>query len=117
MSRQPRYIDADKLLDDVRRIESVNKGGFFHDVIKQILLSMEWLIGRQQPAEVEPVRHGQWIEHNDDDTVHCHCSVCEWESHWYEDDVYGMPRCPNCGARMEQVEDKNWRMEVSGWNL
>ena len=42
---------------------------------------------------------GEWIE-VDDVSISCRCSVCGWEAHLYEDDVYGMPYCPNCGARM-----------------
>lgn len=52
-------------------------------------------------ADVVPVKHGKWIE-DDHPTVIGHCSVCGWESHYYEDDVVGMDYCPNCGARMEK---------------
>ncbi len=59
-------------------------------------------------ADVEELpsaeRKGKWIE-DDDPTVKGHCSVCGWESHYYEDDVVGMPFCPNCGARMEGEEE------------
>jgi len=48
-------------------------------------------------------RKGKWIE-DDDPTVKGHCSVCGWESHYYEDDVVGMPYCPNCGADMRGEE-------------
>lgn len=49
---------------------------------------------------VEPEqKKGEWIE-DDDATVRGHCSVCGWESHYCEDDVVGMPFCPNCGANM-----------------
>ena len=55
---------------------------------------------------IEPLRHlcygrpqGEWIE-VDDSLISCKCSICDWESHMHEDDVYGMPYCPNCGARM-----------------
>lgn len=43
---------------------------------------------------------GEWIE-VDDASISCRCSVCGWEAHLYEDDVYGMPYCPNCGAKMK----------------
>ena len=46
---------------------------------------------------------GKWIE-VDDDRISGKCSVCGWEAHLYEDDVVGMPYCPNCGARMEGEE-------------
>ena len=42
---------------------------------------------------------GEWIE-VDDASISCRCSACGWEAHLYEDDVYGMPYCPNCGAHM-----------------
>lgn len=44
---------------------------------------------------------GRWIDLRDDDSTEaCKCSECEWTGHLYEDDVYGMLYCPNCGARM-----------------
>ena len=49
------------------------------------------------------VVHGEWIE-VDDVSISCRCSVCGWEAHLYEDDVYGMPYCPNCGAKMTERE-------------
>ena len=48
---------------------------------------------------------GEWIE-VDDYFIRCKCSICGWESHKYEDDVYGMPYCPNCGACMKGVNDE-----------
>jgi hypothetical protein len=48
---------------------------------------------------------GEWIE-VDDDLISCRCSVCGWEAHLYEDDVYGMPYCPNCGCRMKGADDE-----------
>lgn len=53
-------------------------------------------------ADVQPVRHGYWID-VDDELISGRCSVCGWESHLYEDDVVGMPYCPNCGAKMDEV--------------
>ena len=52
-------------------------------------------------AQAEPVKHGWWID-PDDTVIACICSVCGWESNLYEDDVMGMPYCPNCGARMDK---------------
>ena len=48
---------------------------------------------------------GEWIE-VDDVSISCRCSVCGWEAHLYEDDVYGMPYCPNCGCRMKGADDE-----------
>ena len=53
--------------------------------------------------EVAVVRHGHWVDLRDEEneTRAGYCSACGWESHVYEDDVIGMPYCPNCGARMD----------------
>lgn len=51
-------------------------------------------------------QQGEWIE-VDDVSISCRCSVCGWEAHLYEDDVYGMPYCPNCGAHMKGADDEN----------
>lgn len=51
---------------------------------------------------VEPVRHGYWIEPDDEDVLTaCICSTCDWHGNIMEDDVMGMNYCPNCGARMD----------------
>jgi DNA-directed RNA polymerase subunit RPC12/RpoP len=64
-------------------------------------------------ADVEPVRHGRWIDKSDDEYAYCEnvyqCSVCgeEW------DFLEGTPNqnsyhyCPNCGAKMEKEESEN----------
>jgi len=49
---------------------------------------------------VEPEwKTGKWIP-VDSETVNGRCSVCGYESHLYENDVYGEHYCPNCGARL-----------------
>lgn len=51
---------------------------------------------------LEPVRHGYWIEPDDEDVLTaCICSICDWHGNIMEDDVMGMNYCPNCGARMD----------------
>ena len=45
------------------------------------------------------LRTGIWIP-VDSETVNGRCSVCGYESHLYENDVYGEHYCPNCGARL-----------------
>ena len=56
-------------------------------------------------ADVMPVRHGHWIDY-DDDIVSCECSACHKKFNLYEDDVNGYPYCPNCGARMDGGNDE-----------
>lgn len=62
------------------------------------------LIDSAPSIDIEP-KQGEWIE-VDDYFIRCKCSICGWESHKYEDDVYGMPYCPNCGARMKETDDE-----------
>ena len=74
-----RLIDADALMEELSR----------------------WL-----KIEAIPVKKGKWIKIDDpDDTISGKCSVCGWEAHLYEDDVVGMPYCPNCGTPLEGVEE------------
>ena len=110
------YLNNMKLHTTSRRLFSKYKLAYYLGQLRGIRIADE-MKDMIAPSEVEPVRRGQWIKHDDDDTIHCHCSACGWESHRYEDDVYGMPRCPKCGAWMEPVEDENWRKDVSGWKL
>ena len=53
-------------------------------------------------------KRGEWIIPDDDEsiTITGRCSACGWESHLLEDDVVGMPFCPNCGARMKGADDE-----------
>jgi predicted RNA-binding Zn-ribbon protein involved in translation (DUF1610 family) len=45
---------------------------------------------------------GKWITIDDAyNRIAGRCSSCGWEAHLYEDDVVGMPFCPNCGAYMK----------------
>ena len=55
-------------------------------------------------GRLEPVRHGYWIEPDDEDVLTaCICSICDWHGNIMEDDVMGMNYCPNCGAKMGSV--------------
>lgn len=52
---------------------------------------------RETVANCNQLRTGIWIP-VDGETVNGRCSVCGYESHLYENDVYGEHYCPNCGA-------------------
>lgn len=51
-----------------------------------------------------PIKYGHWINGNDNIIIGT-CSVCGWNAINGETDVSGMPYCPNCGAKMDEVED------------
>jgi len=55
------------------------------------------------PSAQPEQKKGKWIE-IDDDLISGRCSQCGWEAHLYEDDVFGMDYCPNCGTRLEVEE-------------
>ena len=57
------------------------------------------------PSAQPTPKKGRWEESTDYyNRISGRCSACGWEAHLYEDDVVGMPYCPNCGARMEGTE-------------
>lgn len=88
-----RYIDADALKDWSEIVPLTGDGGIDINDFDEKLASMP-------AADVAPARHGEWIEVDDAyNRISGKCSVCGWEAHLYEDDVVGMPYCPNCGAK------------------
>ena len=55
---------------------------------------------------VEPERKkGKWIP-VEREIVNGRCSVCGYESHLYENDVYDENYCPNCGAKLDWSDDE-----------
>lgn len=62
-------------------------------------------------ADVEPVRHGEWLRTDDDwnSLVTIQCSACggEWCFEIDEDvQLLGYNYCPGCGCKMD-LEDEN----------
>lgn len=61
-----------------------------------------------RPAEVETVRHGEWMWDGNRGTV---CSCCKktipsvsyysWDDELAEEEIDETPFCPNCGVRMD----------------
>ena len=87
-----RLIDAEVMREKAYQLY------FGLDITEREMFIINNLIDKQ--PTVEP-RKGKWIENEDEeDTVVGRCSNCGWESYRYEDDVFGMPYCPNCGASM-----------------
>ena len=104
-----RYIDADLLkknhlmADDCNDCEQYPRSCHFdYNYTKRDFC--EW-IDDEPTADVREVVRGEWIE-VDDALVRGYCSQCGWEAYYYEDDVVGMPYCPNCGADMRGDEDE-----------
>lgn len=99
--RMDEYIDKQAALDMVRGLEEryVNNLPPMVDKV-DVCNALDTL----PSADVQPVRHGHWIEHVYDlfpteGTVEC--SEChEHESIFLVNDKY----CPNCGARMDSKD-------------
>ena len=103
-----RLIDADALKAYITKgyeeMKSEFKTDKYRGIAKLVTESFCMDIDEAPTIDAVPVKHGHWIE-IEHGTVHGYCSNCGWKSHLYEDDVVGMPYCPNCGARMGERED------------
>ena len=119
----PRLIDADKLRKDILDLPNCYNGfsdtydkAYIIDVIDEqptVNVCPYWdnesdYCALNKPSDAEPVKHGHWNE-NKDGTLWC--SVCISEAPCEEDYwgyVLNAPHydyCPNCGAKMDEVED------------
>lgn len=57
-------------------------------------------VDRLTVADVAPVRHGHWIDCEDDYSSYVRCSECESEFTCWEADCAHTDFCPGCGADM-----------------
>lgn len=91
----PKYINADALLKEAKRISGPFTGDGWDN------FGVYALIERQPAADVSPVRKGQWIP-EPDRYYHWHCSECGY--------VIGVIKmdadyCLKCGADMREEKD------------
>lgn len=98
----PRYIDADKLRDEVDGTlnwETNNEYNMYSDIMD--------MIDYAPTEDVQPVKHGRWITSEITTDSGCtSCSCCH--SEYYIGDLQNLEGdndfvmyCPNCGARMD----------------
>lgn len=52
-------------------------------------------------VDVVPVRHGHWVDCEDEYSNYVRCSVCGDEYTNWEADCARTNFCPNCGAKMD----------------
>ena len=55
-------------------------------------------------ADVAPVRHGRWEEASDGDGIVCPFCRTDFCTIIYETEYFNY--CPNCGAKMDEKEDR-----------
>ena len=104
-----RLIDADALRDKLQaEIDKVNPP--FDGVLGSIRCGVRLarnMVEDEPTVDAEPVRHGHWVKSEDADDGYC--SVCECDMPMYREDwewkYSETPYCPNCGAKMDEVED------------
>lgn len=56
-------------------------------------------------ADVAPVRHGHWIDCEDEYSSYVRCSVCGDEFTCWEADCAHTDFCPGCGADMRGADN------------
>ena len=87
-----RLIDADKLKEHYSWWEDF-------DNLKEQKRDFDTIVDLQPTVEAEP-KHGRWIKcgdvYSDGDYKCSECHKREWDETDY---------CPNCGARMDEVEE------------
>ena len=107
----PRCIDADGLKESLRQLEARgNNRRYVQGLQDAIDVFFPKIIDDAPTADVQPVRHGHWINGNCGDYV---CSVCGWA---FSDELPYMARkydaeteeimryCMHCGAVMDEVQ-------------
>ena len=95
-----KYVDVNQL-DFVKRLLSFDKifkkqtheERFIIVNIKNYIIKTLWLLN---PADVQGVRHGRWINIQN----YAKCSICKHEVNWGSND-FCSPYCPKCGAKMD----------------
>ena len=95
----PKYINADALLKEAKRISGPFTGDGWDN------FGVYALIERQPAVDVEPVRRGRWVKRTGmmPPEFHGHyaCSECGWHGKNFEKELQ-FRRCPECGAKMEE---------------
>lgn len=95
-----RYIDADALIAEMHNVilEDGEDRRIFYEVIE-----------RQPTVDAVDVKHGEWIEQDDGNSIYHKCSVCGKNQYnvlleMMQGDYH---YCPNCGAKMDGKEQND----------
>lgn len=91
------YIDREKIAAEARALST-------HLLNEWDTIGVLALIDRQPAADVAEVRHGKWVWNGE--TCCNQCSVCGVGAMWFRVQMEYY-YCPNCGAKMDESEDKD----------
>lgn len=106
-----RYIDADKLIEAIRKYADVkHSNGEQIEYVNGILKSIS-VINEQPTADVVEVKHGEWIGEYEETCSECGRSISEIldDGSYYstEFNIKEFIACPYCGAKMDGGKDIN----------
>ena len=95
------YIDREAAL---KRFEEIKQSGIsLKDAI--YIDGVMAVIETLPAADVEPVRHGEWVDTpNGTETI---CSYCKADWNVFDNDTYRFNYCPHCGAKMEREDEED----------
>lgn len=105
-----RYIDADKLVEDIHdRKDSANGPEMLMIIFDEMCNFAASCVENAPTADVVEVKHGKWEKHGMDVAEHpLRCSECSWGNHHIANRyVMEMDYCPNCGARMDELDGES----------
>ena len=93
-----RLIDADKVAEAIEWLDIIDFA-LWHDV--------QECIDKVPTMDVEPIKHGYWtnISISVTGSSSAECSLCGTVVHDNFADVNRINYCPNCGAKMDAVEE------------
>lgn len=103
------YISREALIDRLNNnLSACNHGTFSEMCYADAIETVKNL----PAADVEPVRHGEWLRTEDDwsSLVTIQCSACggEWCFEIDEDvQLLGYNYCPGCGCKMDLEDETN----------
>ena len=89
-----KYIKVDEAIKHLAQMQWHDDGYPIEDYDEKLQYAKDWLNG-VSTVDVEPVRHGHWIDNGTFFT----CSVCKEEQYGVDT---GRFYCPNCGAKMDE---------------
>ena len=95
------YISREAVLEHLNKCK---EDPLFDPDMARICFAISIFIENMQAADVQPIRHGRWIDHEKFERKNCNvcieCSVCNT---WFGHDCIPKTKfCPYCGARMKQ---------------